>query len=129
LSEIEQALQALPKEKAPGADGLPTEFLVGLWDSMKDDLLAVYKEALEVSYLCRDLNTGILCLLPKGGNKILIKNWRPITLLGTVYKLLAKTMVRRLQPMLGQLIRPNQTGFLKGRSIIDNVFLAFEMMD
>lgn len=38
-------------------------------------------------------------------------------------------MARQIQPMLGQLIRPNQTGFLKGRSIINNVFLTFEMMD
>jgi hypothetical protein len=46
-----------------------------------------------------------------------------------VYKLLAKKMARRLQPMLEQIIRPNQTSFMKGHNIIDNVFLAFEMLD
>jgi hypothetical protein len=49
--------------------------------------------------------------------------------LGTVYKCIAKLLARRLQPWLTQLIRPNQTGFMKGRSIIDNVFLAIESME
>jgi hypothetical protein len=65
----------------------------------------------------------------KEGDKTSLRNWRPITLLGTVYKCIAKLLARRLQPWLTQLIRPNQTGFMKGRSIIDNVFLAIESME
>ena len=79
--------------------------------------------------LHKDLNTRILCLTPKGGFKTNLKNLRPITLLGIVYKGLIKTMARRVQLLLDQLIRPNQIGYIKGQSIIDNVILAFELMD
>ena len=131
LTEVEvfAALKDLPTGKAPGRDGLPVEFFVKCWDWTCDDLMEVFNEAVNSKTLCEELNTGLLCLLPKGGCKTNLKNWRPITLLGTVYKLLAKPMARRLQPMLNDIIRPNQTRFIKGRSIIDNVFLAFETMD
>nr|PNR45240.1 hypothetical protein PHYPA_015011 [Physcomitrium patens] len=48
---------------------------------------------------------------------------------GTIYKLLAKLMANQLQPSLDTLIWPNQTGFLKSRNIINNIFLAFKAMD
>uniref|UniRef100_A0A7I4BLA2 Reverse transcriptase domain-containing protein n=1 Tax=Physcomitrium patens TaxID=3218 RepID=A0A7I4BLA2_PHYPA len=48
---------------------------------------------------------------------------------GYNYKVFAKTSARRVHPMLNDIIRPHQTGFLKGRSIIDNIFLAFKTME
>jgi hypothetical protein len=129
MEEIHIALKALPSSRAPSINGLSAEFFVTMWEILGPDLLKVYKEALANATLCRYLNTGLLCLIPKGGCKSNLKNWRPITLLNTVYKILAKAMARKLQPMLDNLIHPNQIGFIKGRSIIDNVFLAFEMME
>jgi len=46
-----------------------------------------------------------------------------------LYKILAKTLARRLQVFLLNIIRPGQTGFVKGRSILDNTFLAQEAQD
>jgi hypothetical protein len=96
LREVKLALQALQKGKAPRGDGLPTKFFVCMWDVMEMDLLEVFNEALSVGYLCKNFNTNILCLLPKGGDKTLIKKWWPTILLGSVYKLLAKMLARRL---------------------------------
>jgi hypothetical protein len=50
-------------------------------------------------------------------------------LLGSLYKILAKTLARRLQGFLPSIVRPNQTGFVKGRSILDNTFLAQEALE
>jgi hypothetical protein len=63
-------------------------------------------------------------LIPKTGDRSKLRNWRPIILLGSVYKILAKTLAGRLQSFLSGVIRPNQTGFVEGRSILDNVFIA-----
>jgi len=71
-------------------------------------------------------NKGLITLIPKSGDHAKIGNWRPITLLGSLYKILAKTLARRLQDLLPNVIRPSQTGFVKGRSILDNTFLAQE---
>jgi hypothetical protein len=45
-------------------------------------------------------------------------------LLESIYKILAKVLVGRLQAVLPNIIKPNQTGFMEGRSILDNVFIA-----
>jgi hypothetical protein len=51
-------------------------------------------------------------------------NWRPITPLGSIYNILAETLAKRIQEFLPFVITPNQTGFVQGRSILDNNFLA-----
>ena len=62
------------------------------------------------------LCTSLICLIPKGGDKIVLKNWRPITLLGTAYKILAKTLAFHLRPLLPYIIRATQIGFVHDRS-------------
>jgi hypothetical protein len=72
------------------------------------------------------INKGLITLIPKSGDHANLGNWRPITLLGSLYKILAKILARRLQGFLPNIIRPGQTGFVEGRSILDNTFLAQE---
>jgi hypothetical protein len=129
IAELHTAMKLLPTGKASGPDGFQVDFFLVMWDTIGNDILEVCQSALNSGTLHRDLNIGTLCLLPKGGDKTSLRNWRPITLLGSVYKCIAKLLARRIQPWLMQLVRPNQTGFMKGRSIIDNVFLAIEAME
>ncbi len=74
------------------------------------------------------LNSGealaFITLIPKTGDRSKLGNWRPITVLGCIYKILAKALAGRLQTFLPSIIRQNQTGFVEGRSILDNVFMA-----
>ncbi len=72
------------------------------------------------------INKGLITLIPKSGDHAKLGNWRPITLLGSLYKILAKTLARRLQAFLPNVIKPDQTGFVEGRSILNNTFLAQE---
>jgi hypothetical protein len=74
-------------------------------------------------------NKGLIILIPKSGDHARIGNWRPITLLVSLYKILAKTLARQLQTFLPSIIRPSQTGFVEGRCILDNTFLAQEAQD
>jgi hypothetical protein len=74
------------------------------------------------------INKGLITLIPKTGDRARFSNWRPITLLGSIYKVLAKTLAERIQSALIHIIRPNQTGFMAGRSILDNVFMAQEAL-
>jgi hypothetical protein len=48
--------------------------------------------------------------------------------LGSIYKVLVKTFAGRIQSALTHIIKPNQTGFVDGRSILDNVFMAQEAL-
>lgn len=66
---------------------------------------------------------------------ILKKEWpklacefRPITLLNVVFKVISKVLVNKKRPIMSKLIGPFQNSFLSGRSMLDNVILAQELM-
>ena len=72
---------------------------------------------------------GLIYMIPKTSGQLEeLSQWRPITLLNVIYKILAKTIARRLQPYLSELIHDTQTGFLQERSIFDNIILFWEMV-
>jgi hypothetical protein len=65
--------------------------------------------------------SAIIKLIYKGGERDLLKNWRPISLLNVPYKLVAKLIANRLRSILSKLVDTQQTGFMKGRHIQDNI--------
>ena len=74
---------------------------------------------------------GIISLFHKGKDlpRDEIKNWRPITLTTTDYKIFSKCLAIRLQKVLSYLINSNQSGFLKGRSITDHIRLLDDLIN
>lgn len=72
---------------------------------------------------------GVLALLHKGGTRSLLTNWRPIALLNVAYKLFAKALQLRLQPVLSEVISDDQSAFLPGRFILDNIMMTHETID
>ena len=72
---------------------------------------------------------GVIILIPKTDQpKDRIKNWRPISLLNTVYKIGSASIANRLKLVLPKLISEDQTGFIKDRFIGDNVRLIYDVM-
>ena len=72
---------------------------------------------------------GILSLLYKKNDKSKLANWRPISLLNTDYKILAHVLANRLKKVINKLIHTDQTGYLKGRSIGQNIRLIQDVID
>jgi mannosylglycoprotein endo-beta-mannosidase len=129
LEKIHKGIQALPKGKAPVHDGIPIEFFQVCASEVAPTLLKAYTAILASGKASKYINRGLITLIPKTGDRSKLRNWRPITLLGSVYKILAKTLAGRLQAFLPGVIKPNQTGFVEGRSILDNVFIAQDSLD
>jgi hypothetical protein len=128
LTDILDAIRALPKGKAPGHDGVPMEFFHEFADEVALTLLQAFTAMLREGATSVHINKGLITLIPKSGDRAKLSNWRPITLLGSIYKVLAKTFVGRIQATFPEIIRPNQTVFVEGRSILDNVFMAQEAL-
>jgi hypothetical protein len=70
----------------------------------------------------------MITLIPKSGDHSKLRNWHPITLLGSIYKIFAKTLAKRIQEFFPLVIRPNQIGFIEGKNILDNNFLTHEAL-
>ena len=72
---------------------------------------------------------GIVSILPKGNKpREFLKNWRPISLLNTTYKIFSGIIANRLKEVLDTLIRENQKGFLSGRFIGENTRLMYDII-
>lgn len=85
-------------------------------------------EWLRVGSFPTDLNETPLVLIPKKENVESMGDLRPIALCNVLYKILAKVLTNRLKTILPGLISENQSAFVPGRNISDNVLVAFEML-
>ena len=73
---------------------------------------------------------GTFTLIPKEDSNLLnLANWRPITLLNLDYKIASKAIAKRIEKVLTLLINPDQTGFIKGRYIGQNVRLLNDILE
>src|SRR4028118_2126406 len=79
--------------------------------------------------LPRGMTQGRLTLIHKSGSRDDLNNWRPITLLNSAYKILAKALQKRIKSLLPELVSPDQTAFVPKRFILDNVLVAHEVID
>lgn len=86
------------------------------------------KEWLQGNPFPADLNNTNVVLIPKKANAVSMKDYRPIAFCNVLYKILAKVLANRLKIVLPGLVLENQSAFVPGRSITDNVVVAFEVI-
>ena len=124
LEELKDALASFADNKSPGEDGFTKEFYQTFFDLIGKDLLNSYNDSFHKGSLSISQKRGSITLIPKGDvNLTDLKNWRPITLLNVDYKLLAKVLAKRMELLLPKLIHTDQTGFINGRYIGQNIRL------
>lgn len=80
-------------------------------------------------YLGHKIREGVIKLIPKLPVKLHANDWRALTMLTTVYKILAKLLSNHLKPLMPRIISPQQTGFIHGRNILDNISIAWLTRD
>jgi hypothetical protein len=126
--EIKEALDQLHPDKAPGPDGFTARFFQHGWNIIKSDLTKLIKKSQACAKIGGGTNSSFLALLPKEKGAASFDRFRPISLCNTSYKILTKLIANRLQSVLPAIIPENQGGFIKGRSITDNIILVQEAL-
>ena len=126
--ELRKALFSLENDKSPGIDGLTANFYKYFWPLFGTSVTHVYNHAFRAGRLAVSQRRGIITLLFKKGDRTLLKNWRPITLLTTDYKILSKALANRLQKVLPFIVHSDQTASVKGRTINDNTRLLHDVI-
>ena len=129
FAECLENLKAMPNGKSPGTDGFPVEFYKVFWIDLKDILLSCYVAAYRTGKMSILQRRGIITLIPKNSVPFLLKNWRPISLLNMDYKIATRCIASCLKQVLPSIIHSDQTGYLKGRYIGENVRLLFDIIE
>jgi hypothetical protein len=118
--EIERAIDQLNKRKSPGIDGLGSEFYICFKDILIEILKEVFREIFKEEEMNERMGMGLMKLIyKKKGELTDLKNYRPITMLNTDLKILAKILANRLKEVMPRIIKTNQAYAVKGRDIAD----------
>lgn len=123
--EVAAAVKQSKSGKAPGLDGLPLEIYRkgGALDVLAPLLARLFTAMGQLGQVPAGLLDGVISIIYKKGQRVDPANYRPITLLNTDYRVLAKVLGNRLRFVLPTLIQPAQTGFVPGRLIGENILL------
>jgi hypothetical protein len=130
LEEVGKALKELKNRKTPSSDGFPPDFFKFFWKDLGNLIYESIKHTQEKGEMSIDQRRGIINLIPKNGKDIrYLKNWRPISLLNTDYKILTKILASRLKQVLPSVIHADQVAYLKERYIGQNIRTIIDIMD
>ena len=85
--EILSMVRDLEGDKAPGPNGFSMAFFHHCWRVVERDVLAVFEEFYQHCKFEKSLNATFIALIPKKNDASNIRNFRPISLVGSLYKI------------------------------------------
>ncbi|GKF18807.1 putative RNA-directed DNA polymerase, eukaryota, reverse transcriptase zinc-binding domain protein [Tanacetum coccineum] len=126
--EVKEALFFMGDDKSLGPDGYSAVFFKEAWDIVADDVIMAIQEFFTNDILLKELNHTIIALVPKVGSPARINDYRPISCCNVLFKCISKIIANHIKESLSYLVSPNQSIFVPGRQISDNILLTQELM-
>ncbi|GKB85526.1 RNA-directed DNA polymerase, eukaryota [Tanacetum coccineum] len=126
--EIKKAVWDCGVDKSPGPDGFTFGFYKRFWSLIEKDVLAAVKYFFHYSRIPKGCNSSFIALIPKTPEAKMVKDFRPISLIGSLYKIIAKILANRLVVVLGDIVNEVQSAFVADRQILDGPFILNEVL-
>ncbi|GJV18249.1 putative RNA-directed DNA polymerase, eukaryota, reverse transcriptase zinc-binding domain protein [Tanacetum coccineum] len=127
--EIRSVVWNCGDNKSPGPDGYTFDFFKEYWDLIGTD----FCEAVESFFLNgsfpKGCNSSFIALIPKVVDAKFVNDFRPISLIGCVYKVVTKILANRLALVISDLVSNTQSAFISGRQILDGPFILDEILN
>ncbi|GKE02236.1 putative RNA-directed DNA polymerase, eukaryota, reverse transcriptase zinc-binding domain protein, partial [Tanacetum coccineum] len=125
--EIYDAIFAMGENKAPGPDGYTAAFFKEAWDIISNDVVKEIKEFFTNRGLLKEVNHTILALISKVNTPMRINDYLPLSCCNVLYKCISRIISNRMKESLMKLVSLNQSAFVPGRRIFDNILLTDEV--
>ncbi|XP_017614083.1 uncharacterized protein LOC108459248 [Gossypium arboreum] len=126
--EFIRVFKQMDPRKASGIDGLSGSFFKEHWSVVGGDVLRMCRDVLKGNKNLDYINETLLVMILKIKNPCEMTHFRLISLCRVIYKIISKALANRLKVVLPQCISQNQSAFIPGRMIHDNVLVAHELM-
>ncbi|KAL8126087.1 hypothetical protein AgCh_013389 [Apium graveolens] len=126
--EVKRALFHMHPDKSPGPDGMTPGFYQKYWGVVSKDVVSVVRRFFDTEIVDEQLVHTNIALIPKKKNPQVMTDIRPISLCNVIYKVISKVLANRLKSIIDFVISDNQSAFIPGRLITDNVMIAHELM-
>lgn len=130
LQRVDEALQpfAIHPDKAPGPDGFSASFFQANWETVGPAVTREIMLFFSTGKLRPSQNVTHVRLIPKIVGAKKVADYRPIALCNVFFKIISKMLALRLKPVLHTIISENQSAFLPGRAIADNILITHEVL-
>ncbi|KAJ0880137.1 putative RNA-directed DNA polymerase [Helianthus annuus] len=126
--EIKEAVWECDGDRAPGPDGFNFKFIKKCWAGLREDMVTLFNKFYEEGAINRCCTSSFIALIPKGKDPVGPNDFRPISLIGVINKVISKVLVNRLKGVIGNLISEHQSAFITGRNIMDGPLVLNEVL-
>jgi hypothetical protein len=113
--EVRKVVSAMNGDKVSGPDGFSMAFFQACWDILSLDIMKVFYDFHARGLFEKSLNVSFISLIPKIPSVNSLKDFRPISLVGGIYKIIAQVLANRLKSVLEKVISKSQSTFIKRR--------------
>ncbi|KAL4388297.1 hypothetical protein GQ457_09G027380 [Hibiscus cannabinus] len=127
--EVWRAISSSDSNKAPGPDGFNMGFFKRFWPQLKEVIMKFFSDFHCGKGWEEGINHSFITLIPKKNNPESLDDYRPISLVGSMYKILSKVLACRINKCADTVISRSQFAFIQGRHILDCSFIANECID
>ena len=127
--ELKEAVWSCGGDKCPGPDGFNFNFIKEFWGVLKPEFRRFVDEFHVNGSFPRGSNASFLALIPKVNHPQSFNDYRPISLIGCMYKVIAKLLANRLRNVIPVLIDERQTAFIKDRHILHGILVLNEVVE
>lgn len=126
--EVKRSLFQMHPDKSSGLDGMTPAFYQKHWSIVGKDIIVIVKKFFRDGIMPQNLNDSNVVLISKKKCPVQMGDLRSISLCNVLVKIITKVMANRMKEFMSEVISENQSAFVPGRIILDNIMISYEVM-